>query len=91
MKNYRALLGLVHFMNKSIEQRKTGYKPQMWEHKELWEEFKEARRERAQAASLIVSGYAEKKPSAQLAICLARQYIVCSAYPGPTNIGDSDE
>ncbi|WPX99685.1 Ti-type conjugative transfer relaxase TraA (plasmid) [Candidatus Megaera polyxenophila] len=51
----------------SIEQRKTGYKPQMWEHKELWEEFKEARRERAQAASLIVSGYAENGTLASLA------------------------
>ena len=51
----------------AIEQRKTGYKPQMWENKELWEEFKEARRERAQAASLIVSGYAENGKLASLA------------------------
>jgi Ti-type conjugative transfer relaxase TraA len=51
----------------SIEQRKTGNKPQMWENKELWEEFKEARRERAQAASLIVSGYAENGKLAILA------------------------
>jgi len=51
----------------SIEQRKTGNKPQMWEHQELWEEFKEARRERAQAASLIVSGYAENGTLASLA------------------------
>jgi Ti-type conjugative transfer relaxase TraA len=43
----------------SIEQRKTGNKPQMWENKELWEEFKEARKERAHAASLIVSGFVE--------------------------------
>jgi len=50
-----------------IEQRKTGNKPQMWENKELWEEFKEARRERAQAASLIVSGYAENGKLAILA------------------------
>lgn len=51
----------------SIEQRKTGNKPQMWENKELWEEFKEARRERAQAASLIVSGFAENGTLASLA------------------------
>jgi Ti-type conjugative transfer relaxase TraA len=50
-----------------VEQRKTGNKPQMWENKELWEEFKEARRERAQAASLIVSGYAENGKLAILA------------------------
>ncbi|HJK89011.1 MAG: MobA/MobL family protein (plasmid) [Candidatus Megaira endosymbiont of Mesostigma viride] len=51
----------------AIEQRKTGYKPQMWENKELWEEFKEARKERAHAASLIVSGFAENGKLAGLA------------------------
>lgn len=51
----------------SIEQRKTGNKPQMWEHQELWEEFKEARKERAHAASLIVSGFAENGTLAGLA------------------------
>lgn len=51
----------------SIEQRKTGNKPQMWEYQELWEEFKEARKERAHAASLIVSGYAENGKLAILA------------------------
>ncbi len=51
----------------SIEQRKTGNKPQMWEHRELWEEFKETRKERAHAASLIVSGFAENGKLAILA------------------------
>jgi Ti-type conjugative transfer relaxase TraA len=51
----------------AIEQRKTGNKPQMWEHQELWEEFKEARKERAHAASLIVSGFAENGTLASIA------------------------
>jgi nucleoside-triphosphatase THEP1 len=50
-----------------VEQRKTGNKPQMWEHQELWEEFKEARKERAHAASLIVSGFAENGTLASIA------------------------
>ena len=51
----------------SIEQRKNGNKPQMWEHQELLEEFKEARKERAHAAGLIVSGFAENGTLAGLA------------------------
>jgi hypothetical protein len=50
-----------------VEQRKTGNKPQMWENKELWEEFKEARKERAEAAGLIVSGFAPNGKIAALA------------------------
>ena len=42
----------------NVEQRKTGKKPQMWEHEEFWKEFKEARHERSIAASSIISGFA---------------------------------
>ena len=37
--------------------RKTGSKPEMWEHKELWPEFKQAYDERAKAAKIITKNY----------------------------------
>ena len=43
----------------AIEQRKTGLKPLMWEHKEFWKDFVGAKAERAKAASIIESGFAE--------------------------------
>ena len=37
--------------------RKTGIKPEMWDHKELWSEFKQAYDERAKAAKIITKNY----------------------------------
>jgi nucleoside-triphosphatase THEP1 len=41
----------------NTELRKTGVKPQMWEHKD-WKEFKEIREGRSLAASTIIAGFA---------------------------------
>lgn len=41
----------------SIQKRKTGTKPPMWQHKD-WNEFKEVRSKRAKAAGTIIAGFA---------------------------------
>jgi len=43
------------------ELRKTGEKPAMWAHPELWESFKEARKARSKAASILTSDYGKFK------------------------------